>query len=173
MVSDDNAEAMGFRSQAEVEQARAGFPLPIVLVQLDGLRAYQRGNNVHQLFKNYQQQLVPLSVDSEVRSSITLERRNQRLSAVSYGSPKLVRALTEVRAEAAAQKSIPLGKFYVVHVAALRQYFVAYDDVTGKPVFIPVTDDPELGLVTGRPLSAEDALVKLQTVAQRYNDLPI
>lgn len=173
LVSADNAQAMGFRSDKEVEQAKAGVPLPILLIQLDELRTYERGNNIRPLLKNYQQQLIPLSVNDEVRSSITLERKNQQLNAISYGSPSLARTLSKVRQEAAKQQSIALEKFYVVQVAALRHYFVAYDDSAGKVMFVPVLDDAELGLRAGRALSAEDALVLLKTVAQHYNDLPI
>jgi len=173
LVSVDNAQAMGFRSDKEVEQAKAGTPLPIVLIQLDELRTFERGNSIHSLFKNYQQQLVPLSVNDEVRSSITLERKNQQLTAISYGSPTLVRMLNKTRQETAKRQNIALEKFYVVHVAALRHYFVAYDDSAGKVMFVPVMDDAELGLRAERALSAEDALVLLKTLAQHYNGLPL
>lgn len=173
LVSADNVQAMGFRSEKEVEQARVGVPIPLLLIQLDDLRAYQRGNNIHPIFKNYQQQLLPLSVDNEVRSSITLERKNQRLTAISYGSPTLARALSKVRDETAKQKNIPLQSFYAVHIAALRHYFIAYEDTAGKVMFVPILDDKELDLRAGRVIAAEDALVLLKTVAQHYNDLPI
>ena len=173
MINADNAQAMGFRSDKEVGQVSAGIPIPIVMIQLDELRSYQQGNNVRPLFKYYQQQLLPLSVGNEVRSSITLERKDQGLSAVSYGSPGLARALNNVREQAAKQKAIPLARFYAVHVAALRQYFIAYDDTAGKVMFVPVLDNKELDLQAGRELRAEDALARLKTAAQGYNDLPI
>jgi hypothetical protein len=173
MINAENAQAMGFRSDKEVEQAKPDTPIPLLLIQLDDLRAYQRGNNIHPLFKNYQQYLLPLSVNNEVRSSITLERKDQQLSAISYGSPTLARTLTKVRQEAARQQNVPVGKFYSVHVAALRQYFIAYDDPSGKVMFIPVVDDNSLNLRAGRAVPAEDALESLKTIAQSYNDLPI
>lgn len=173
LVNDDNAQAMGFRSPKEAEAATPGVPIPLLMIQLDDLRRYQPGSDARALFKNHHQHLVPLSVGDEVRSSITLERKAQRISAISYGSPNLVRSLDSVRQQLTRQLSIAEEQFYAVHVAALREYFIGYDNSEGQVMMVPTRDHKKLNLHAGRALTADEVLNALQSVAMRYNDLPI
>lgn len=173
IVNDENAQAMGFRSSQEAATATPGVPIPVLMIQLDELRKYQRGGNVRALFKNHQQYLVPVTVGNEVRSSITLQRQGERINAISYGSSNLVRSLDDTRQKVAKELNVAEPQFYAVHVAALRKYFIAYDDSAGQLMLVPVMDDAELNQKAGRALAAEEALISLQAVALRYNDLPI
>ena len=60
---------------------------------------------------------------------------------------------------------------FVVHVPALKSYFVA-DRVEGSLVLTPVMDDPRTGLQAGETLPARDVFVRLQRAAEGYNGLP-
>lgn len=172
LVTEDNAKALGFDSARDLENAKAGVPLPMVMIQLDDLREYQRSNDPRQLFRNLHQQLVPVLVGDEVRSSITVEQKQDRWQAVSFGSQNLVKLLSRIRQENAEQYNLESDRFFVAHVAALRYYFLAYED-EGKTIFIPVLDDDALGFNAGSAMAAEDVLASLVPLAKQYNGLPM
>lgn len=166
LVTEDNYSAMGFESAREAADAALGPPMPVYLVQLDELREYD-GSDPAALLKPLEQVMFPVVSGGATRSGITVENTGDGWKATGFGSAQLTQAID--RASKAAGATDPV----VVHVAALRTYFVAHNDADGILQFTPVRDEPELEFRAGASVQADQALLALKPVAQRYNGLPL
>ena len=169
LVTETNYRTLGFESASEAKAARAESPFPIYMVRLDSLRAFTRGSDPAALLTPLDKAIVPLSVQGEVRSSVTVELRGSKWTAEGFGSPKLARALSKARKDASA--SAPADSYFAVHVAALNSYFLGHR-AGGRLMLTTVVDDANLKLPAGRTLAAEEIFATLATVAQQHNDLP-
>lgn len=166
LVTEQNYRAMGFESAKEVASASLGAPLPVYMVQLDELRQYAGGDPAP-LLKPLSQVMFPVVVGGATRSGITVEDTGKGWQASGFGSASLSRALTDgIRASGAAD---PI----VVHVAALRTYFIGFRDGGGNLMFAPIRDEPELEFRAGAAIPASQALLALKPAALQYNELPL
>lgn len=166
LVTEQNYRAMGFESAKEVANASLGTPLPVYMVQLDELRQYAGGDPAP-LLKPLSQVIYPVLVGGATRSGITVENTGKGWQATGFGSASLSRALVDgVQASGA-------GNPFVVHVAALRTYFIGFRDGGGDLMFTPIRDEPELELRAGAAIPATQALLALKPSALQYNELPL
>ena len=60
---------------------------------------------------------------------------------------------------------------FVVHVAAMKSWFVA-DRVEGKLMLTPVMDDPRTKLRAGETVPADVVFLQLKAASDGYNGLP-
>jgi hypothetical protein len=169
MVTADNFKDMGFASVDEVKEAGLGQPISVYLVRLDELREFKAGADPAALLRSLGKVIYPVTVRQQVRSAVTLERKDNQWRATEFGSPKLIALLDKMRGASAASSSTNL---FVVHVAALSTYFLGYRSGT-KVMLIPLVDNPEAHLTAGRTITAEEAFAALVPVAQQYNGLPM
>jgi peptidase C39-like protein len=94
-----------------------------------------------------------------------MERRWQRRG---YANIEITRRLVDVRTRYAAQRHLPLHRFYMVSVPGEVAFFAAYGKGK-KAVLIPASTDPTIDAVAGNAVPASKQLRKLIEVIQ--NDL--
>jgi hypothetical protein len=171
VVTERNFQQMGFLNLSEVKNARLGVPLPVFMVQLDDLRAYRSGIDPRKLLRDLDKVVFPVLVNGEVRSSVTVERRNDRWQASSFGAPRLARAFESARqANASANNLSPLA-YAMVHVAALNRHYLAHR--SGDQLLLTtIIDDPVLRLRSGRTLSAGQVFLALVPIARKHDGQP-
>ncbi|MCW5580942.1 MAG: hypothetical protein KIS72_06370 [Luteimonas sp.] len=166
LVTEQNHRAMGFESAKEVAGASLGTPLPVYMVQLDELRQYE-GADPAPMLRPLPQVIYPVLVGGAARSGITVENTGKGWQATGFGSASLSRALAD------GARATGAGDPFVVHVAALRTYFIGFRDGDGALMFAPIRDEPELEFRAGVAVPATQALLALKASALQYNELPL
>lgn len=166
LVNDQNYRAMGFDSVDEVKQAQLGQPLPVFNIPLDKLKGYQPESDPKQLLVKSSETIYPVTVNAQVKSSVTVVQNDAGYAPSSFGNAAIVKSLSQYR-----QGSTAEGDF-VVRVPALNMYFLARW-VDGKLMLVPIADDPRLKLRPGEAVPAETALPQLVALANAYNGLPM
>jgi hypothetical protein len=142
-VTPETFQRLGFESIEEVSRARIEEPIPVFIVTLDRLRAYTRGQDPANLLVPTNQVRFPLSVDGEVRSSITLRLTSGTWEVERIGRPELTKRLSEVIQASA--PGAPLGaraaSFFQVSILGLNLDFVGQRADT-RILLTSVVDDP-------------------------------
>lgn len=172
LVTEQNFKNMGFESAAEVKSATIGDPLPVFMVQLDELRAYKKGADPNRLLKALDKAIIPVAVNGQVRSSITVEKSKGEWKGMSFGAPNLTRALAKVQMESAAASHVPTDAYFVVHIAALNAYYLGHR-ANNKLMLTTIIDDPSLKQPAGKTMPAEEVFSLLSPIARQYNGLPL
>src|SRR3954452_4460756 len=95
-VTPETFERLGFESIDEISRVQLGVPIPIFIVPLDRLREYSPGRNPGDLLVPTNEIRFPLSVDGQVRSSITLRRTNGGWEVGRIGRPQLIKEISQV-----------------------------------------------------------------------------
>jgi hypothetical protein len=171
IVTEQNFKEMGFATAAEIKSATPGEPMPVYMVQLGDLRAYKSGDDPTRLLKNVDRAIVPISVNDQVRSSVTVEKGKEGWKSTGFGAPKLTRLLAKARQESSAATGAPIDSYFAVHVAALNRYFMGHQ-AGNRLRLTPIDDDTVAKLTAGKTLPAEEVFAALVPVARQYNDLP-
>ena len=162
VVNAGNYASLGFTSLDEVRQATLGEPLQVYQVRLDALRAFTRETDPETLLVDIRRNLYPVRVGERVATSIFVMGTHDGWRTSELGNAAVAQLVSRYRH----------GRSdFVVHVPALKSYFVA-DRVEGSLVLTPVMDDPRTGLQAGETLPARDVFVRLQRAAEGYNGLP-
>jgi hypothetical protein len=112
--------------------------------------------------------LFPVESQGEVVDAFLLLFRERRWRRAGYANVEITRRLVDVRARYAAQRHLPLHKFYMVSVPGEVAFFAAYGQ-RKKAVLIPASTDPTIDAVAGNAVPAGEQLLKLIAVIQ--NDL--
>jgi hypothetical protein len=162
VVNAGNYASLGFESEAEVRQATLGEPLQVYRVQLDALRAFTARTDPETLLVDIRRSLYPVKVSDRVATSIFVTGSREGWRASELGNAAVARLVSRHRHGA--------GDF-VVHVPALKSYFVA-DRVEGKLLLTPLMDDPRTKLRAGETLPADVVFLQLQQASEGYNGLP-
>lgn len=171
MVTDQNFRQMGFATPAEAKIATLGQPLPVAMVQLDDLRAYRPGNDPAALLRDLHKMIFPVLVSNQVRSSITVERRDSRWQGTSFGAPTLAGMTESARRASSSASGVAPTSYVLVHVAALNRHYLGHR-AGNRLILTTIVDDPVLKLPAGRDIPAADAFGALAPVAQQHNGLP-
>jgi len=162
LITEDNYVVMGFESIEEVSVAGLGGPLEVFYVPLDELKAYQPQGDVEGLLFSSGRIIFPVTVNEQVRSSVTVSGSGATWSATEYGGPMLMKALAAVRKD---------EDEFIVSVPALNLYFVA--NRSDSELFLtPIIDDPRFEFVAGNVLSAKEAFERILPAAIEQEDLP-
>ena len=171
VANENNYRQLGFKNLSEVKNARLGVPLPVFMVRLDDLRAYRSGTDPRTLLRDLNTVVFPVFVNDEVKSSVTVEKRNDRWQGTSFGAPMLARAFESVRKADASANNLSPQAYAMVHVAALNRHYLAHRSGT-RLMLTPIIDDPALRLRAGRSVPAEQVFLALVPIARRHNGAP-
>ena len=146
------------------EQARSGLgtALPVAMIRLDRLRAYQPGAPIDALIDHLNVVLYPVQVDRDVRAEIELAREAGSWQAVRVGAPGHAR-------EVARLSKLHGTPAYLLRVPALGVEFLAYSSA-GSLRLVLVHATPGVSVEDGRPLPAGDVLRVLGPLARAYRD---
>jgi hypothetical protein len=162
VVNAGNYAALGFASLDEVRQATLGEPLQVYQVRLDALRTFTGATDPDTLLVDIRRNLYPVRVGERVATSIFVMGTRDGWRTSELGNAAVAQLVSRYR-----QGS---GDF-VVHVPALKSYFVAHR-VEGTLELTPVMDDPRTQLKAGETLPARDVFTRLQRASEGYNGLP-
>jgi hypothetical protein len=162
IVNAGNYASLGFESVDEVRRATLGEPLQVFQVRLDALRAFTGQADPETLLVDIRRDLYPVKVGDRVATSIFVLGSREGWRAAELGNAAVARLVSRYRHGA--------GDF-VVHVPALKSYFVA-DRVEGKLLLTPVMDDPRTKLRAGETLPADIVFLQLKAASEGYNGLP-
>jgi hypothetical protein len=146
------------------EQARAGLgaPLPVAMIGLDRLRAYQPGAPIDGLIDHLNVVLYPVQVDQDVRGEMEFARQDGSWQAVRVGASghaREVARLSKLRGTPA----------YLLRVPALGVDFLAYGSA-GALRLVLVHATPGVELQAGLPLPVQDVLRVMAPLARAYRD---
>lgn len=175
---------LGFGTdKAIIEDIPNAFP--IFEISLNDLRTFSPGTDAKQVLIYTKQLLLPLSVDKQVQSSITIrltrnkpDEPGQNGEAFAWrptrwGQPNLTRQL--IKAQSLLQAQTPNLKLgFLVSVPSLARNFLGYKDNTGIK-FIPLFTNQLIRdplFKDGESLSAEDAIKRLSYEARNVDERP-
>ena len=163
LTQGDNARSLGL-TPGEGANATLGQQYEVFTVGLDQLRAYRPGVAAASLLNASPNVVIPILVNGQVRSSMTITRTEQGYVASEIGGAGLMQAT------ARAAERTP-GDF-LVRVPALGLQFVGHRE--GDRVMLSLTTpDPRLKLQPGAPMPADQVLQQLVPIAQAYNGEPM
>lgn len=165
LVNSGNFKAMGFDSENEVKQAQLGQPLAIFNIPLDQLKSYNLSKDASSLLIATSETVYPVTVNGQVKSSVTIVQKEQGYQPSSFGNAAVIRRLAGPQGENTTNE-------FIVRVPALSMYFLG-KRVEEKLLFVPVIEDPRLKLRLGEPVPAETVLEQLVPIANAYNGLPM
>jgi len=166
LVNDQNYRSLGFDSVDEVKQAQLGQPLTVMNIPLDALKGYQAGTDPQSLLVKSSETVYPVTVNGQVKSSVTIVRNEAGYAPSSFGNAPIVKALSQYRQSPNADSD------FVVRVPALNVYFLGRT-VEGKTMIVPIAEDPRFKLRPGEAVPLEAALPELVAAANAYNGLPM
>lgn len=167
LVNAQNFKELGFESADEVANAALGTPLRTSMVKLEQLKAFKSGDDVNRLLSELPQVYYPVTVQNQVRSTVTVEQANGKWRATGFGPANLAKQV-----ERASKAGAASGAQILVHVAAFNLYFVG-TRVENRLVLTPVGDYASYNLKAGASLPAEEVFTALVPFAQQYNGLPL
>jgi len=173
LVTEENAERMGFGAPAEMQYAELGVPAMEFFVRLDTLKRYTEGQDPRKLLTGGDKAVYPVLVNGAPRSSIELVKGRGGWRAVSFGAPNLGRRLSLIRAEKAAQLHVSPSVFAIIRVPALSLYFLGHDE-GGELFLTPIMDDarfPYFNVGESRP-AREVFRIILPTARETPDHLP-
>ena len=156
---------MGFNSLEEVKNAQLAEPLPIFHVALDKLKGYQGDQDPNGLLTASPETIYPVAVGGQVRSSVTLVKKDNSYTAASFGNAAIVQALTRYRTA-----NTP-GAF-AVRIPALGIYMLG-NRIENRLVLTPIVEDSRLPFRPGVAVPAEEVWKAVGPLAQAYNGLPM
>lgn len=151
---------MGMMSAEESKEAVLGTPLPIREIGYNSLLKYKEGSDPKSVFvAGPEQMLYPVLVKDEVRSSLTLVKKEQTWQMTSYGDADRTTEIEKARMilrEETGGRDINEVSYSLVTVPAFGLYFVAQtqgDRTLLKPVNPMVAADLGLeGLIEEKAL---------------------
>lgn len=164
MVTESNFRSMGFDSADQVKQAQLGSPYAIYDVNLEQLKGYKTGSDANALLTQSSRTLYPVTVNGEVKSSVTINHKETGYQASSFGNAAIIKALSRYRQGTDGD--------FVVRVPAFNMYYLGRR-AEKQLLLIPIIDDPRLKLKPGEPVKAETVIDQLVSLANSYNGLPM
>ncbi|UCG92728.1 MAG: hypothetical protein JSV97_03190 [candidate division WOR-3 bacterium] len=171
LVTKENYQAMGFASPDEVKVATLDVPVRVFVVRLDELQKYEPGSDPSPLLSGGEHVIFPVAVEENVRSSIILEKVVEKWEVTGFGSPNLIKMITDVRKDETESTRLPAYFFFVVTVPAMNLYFVAHR--IGEVLMLsPIRDEPLYGFKAGITMRADEVFEALLPAAQEHDGLP-
>jgi hypothetical protein len=163
LVTDQNFREMGFDSRDDVGRAAVAPPWTMFNIGLDQLKRYQRGADVNALLTASAETIFPVTVNGQVKSSITVTKADAGFKPSSFGNAALVKAI--------APHTQAAGSF-IVRVPAFNMYYVG-TRVDGRLMLTAIIDDTRMKTQVGVAVPAEQVLEELARIAGNYNGEPI
>jgi hypothetical protein len=179
-----HAQQLGFKLDDQIDISRAAEFLrnafPIFEVSLKNLRDFAAGKDVNSLLFDTCQRLIPIQVDKEVKSSVTIrlvpgtqgevgqKEKEAGWRPTRWGLPRLTDQLTRTQKRLQA-KNPGLQGFRLVSIPSLNRNFLGYEEDTDLK-FVPLV--PDRLFKNEEPLSANEVFLSLSQEAQKVDDLP-
>ena len=171
VMKQKNYREMGFESADDLKRMALGEPLQSFTVRLDHLQKYEKGMNPEELISGGRHYMYPLQVDKQVRSSLAVAEVKGEWKAVSFGSPNLIKMLSNTRMKSAEMSGAVPSSYFVVEIPSLNLFMLG-NRIEGKLMLSPVSDNPKLGFKEGTPMNAEDVFLALVPLARAHDGLP-
>lgn len=171
LATKEQYKDLGFDSPDEAARATLGEPLSVFMVTLEDLRRYEPGQPASNLLKPLERVIYPVAVNDQAKSSIVIEKTAEGWKPTTFGSPNLIKLLTDTRRKISADNSVTGDGQFVVQVPALNAYFLGYQ-ADGKLMLASVIDDADLKLSAGRAVVAEEVFASLGPAAKAHDDSP-
>lgn len=165
LVNEQNYKALGFTSLDEVKSATLAKPLAQYDIGLDRLKDYQVGKDPNTLLTASSETIYPVTVGGQVRSSVTVVKKETGYTTDSFGNANIVKALSLYRVA-------NLSDAFAVRIPALSMYLLG-NRVETRLMLTPVVEDSRLPFRIGVAVPAEDVLKVIVPLAQAYNGLPM
>lgn len=157
------AQSLGITA-ADAENASLGRGYEMFTVGLDQLREYQPGASAAPLIKPSPDTIIPVVVNGQVRSSMTITRTERGFVATEIGGSEMMQAI--------ARSAERTPSDFLLRVPALGMQFVGRR-VEGRTLLRLATPDPRLRLQPGAEMPAEEVLAQLVPIARAYNGEPM
>jgi hypothetical protein len=165
LVTEQNYKALGFTSPDEVKSATLAKPLAQYNIGLDRLKGYQAGQDANALLTTSSETIYPVTVGGQVRSSVTVVKKETGYTTASFGNATIVKGLSLYRGA-----NTPDG--FAVRIPVFGMYFLG-SRVENRLMLTPISEDSRLPFRTGVAVPAEDVLKAIIPLAQAYNGLPM
>ncbi|MGI8990070.1 MAG: hypothetical protein ACR2I2_10870 [Bryobacteraceae bacterium] len=165
LVSEQNYKTLGFASPGEVKTAALAPPLTIYNIGLDRLKSYQAGQDVNALLAPSSEIIYPVTADGQIRSSVTVVKKDNGFTTASFGNAEIVKGLSRNRGANSPDA-------FAVRIPAFSMYFLG-NRVANRLMLTPVSEDSRLPFRMGVAVPAEDVLKAILPLARDYNGLPM
>lgn len=165
LVTEQNYKTLGFSSVDEVKSAALAAPLPMFNIGLDRLKSYQAGQDANALLTASSETIYPVTAGGQVRSSVTVVKKESGYTTASFGNAEIVKGLSRYRSD-------NMPNAFAVRVPALGLYFLG-NRIENRLMLTPVTEDSRLPFRVGVAVPAEEVLKAIIPLAQVYNGLPM
>jgi hypothetical protein len=170
-----NYAFFGLQAPGEVTHMTNGQPLLVYTIQLNPLRNYHPGDDMKALLERSSDVIVPLAVNTNVRSSISfsLNVAGGTVSNVKFGRRRLIRELMTVYHSIDPNQIKPDEARFVVEIPVFDIWFVGYVNTQDELELIATIDLPLRNMVVSRgERISPAAMIRLAMMAQLYNGLP-
>jgi hypothetical protein len=159
----------GFNSIGEVQFATLATSLPVFMVRLDSLRAYQSGQDTRALLFDKQEVMYPITVNGEVRSSVVTRKRADGLwEAAAFGRGNVAKAVHIGRQGVSANRGIAESSVSLIEIPTLSARLLGHDE-RGVLMLTPVYDVPGTAFHAGETHSASEVFAALQPLAAQVD----
>jgi hypothetical protein len=165
LVTGQNYKALGFSSPDEVKSATLASPLPVYNIALDRLKGYRPGQDENALLTASSETIYPVTADGQVRSSVTMVKKETGYTTASFGNAAIVKALSRYR-------GANTPDAFAVRIPAFSMYFLG-NRVGNRLTLTPVSEDSRLPFRVGVAVPAGEVLKAIVPLAQAYNGLPM
>jgi hypothetical protein len=159
-------KTLGFASPSEVASASLGDPLPMVMVGLNDLRAYRRGDDPRPLLKSEGSFLYPVTVGADVKSSMVVRKVNGEWKATQFGRANLARFAHEGRRQVSLARGVAESGVSLVEIPTMSARMLGHEEA-GVPMLTALVDVPGTDLRAGATAPAAEVFAKLQPLAAR------
>ncbi len=165
LVTEQNYKSLGFSSMDEVKSAALAAPLPMFNIGLDRLKSYQAGQDVNALLTASSETIYPVTVGGQVRSSVTVVKKESGYTTAGFGNAEIVKSLSRYRSD-------NMPNAFAVRVPALSLYFLG-NRIENRLMLTPIAEDNRLPFRAGVAVPAEEVIKAIVPLAQAYNGLPM
>lgn len=172
LITNDNFKDLGFESAEDVKNASLGEPRHVFAVGLDQLKGFTAGGDANRMLMDANQELYPVMVREQARSSISVEQRDGKWRATSFGDPGLSRQVAQASRSLAASNQRIEGPPIVVRVLPFNLYFLGHR-TENRLMLTPLHDYANFNLKAGATAPADDIFGALVQAARDYNGLPM
>jgi hypothetical protein len=172
-VTEANASRLGFKTLGEAQSAHLGEPVPVLLIGLNDLKAFQPGTKIGAMLKDIRTLWFPVLVNGEVRSKLEISEVNGKWLAGEFGRPGTAKSLSGVREDLPkileTVKAPSASSPVLVRIPALHAQLF-YESGPGGDFLVPAQAGglPE-GVEVGKAYPAEALLAKFAEMAKRMD----
>jgi hypothetical protein len=165
LATKENIKSLGFESLEELPTAELGRPLPVVLVRLDELRAYQEKGDAYKLLHPIPKVMYGVHIKGESRCGLEVQKRDGKweVSAIGIAGPAR-QYVAALRKQAEKDKATV---FFLIKIQALNETYLGYQTDQGVKL-VHVRRQAEANeKVEARP--AADVLAELVKLAKEHD----